>query len=248
MASGPASFARVVLAHFSGVLRDMGMGDAMERLGRSVSTFVAPQGAGAARCPGLGTGLGGVHVIRVLLMIPFIFALLFAWVLRDVYLDRSFFSSPVPLMSTDMRACMPNLVRAVGWVATLLSHVLEAYRRRKLPLAGAPATRRAALRSPHAALRSSHAAPRAHTPRRTPRAPCLSRSSAQAVGATEPSDATKPGLLRGCFSLRLNAGSMAVWDTFDCVETTAIALCCSGGHLVDLYYQHVCPQGSNPAD
>ena len=38
------------------------------------------------------------------------------------------------------------------------------------------------------------------------------------------------------------------WDTFDCVETTAIALCCSGGHLVDLYYQHVCPQGSNPAD
>ena len=42
---------------------------------------------------------------------------------------------------------------------------------------------------------------------------------------------------RGCFSLRLNAGSMAVWDSFDCVETAVIALCCSGGYLVDLAHQ-----------
>ena len=42
---------------------------------------------------------------------------------------------------------------------------------------------------------------------------------------------------RGCFSLRLNAGNMAVWDSFDCVETAVIALCCSGGYLVDLARQ-----------
>jgi len=41
----------------------------------------------------------------------------------------------------------------------------------------------------------------------------------------------------GCFSLRLNAGSMAVWDSFDCAETAVIALCCSGGYLVNLAYR-----------
>ena len=166
-----------------------GLSRSVSSLGRSVSSLVAPEGAGAARCPCLGTGLGGVHVVRVLLLIPFVFALLFSWVLRDVYLDRSFFASPVSFLSTDVGACIPNLVRALGWVATMLSHVLEAYRRRKLPMEPAA------------------------------------------------SDATKPRMLRGCFSWRLNAGSMAVWDTFDCVETTIIAVCCSGGYLVDLAYQ-----------
>ena len=72
-------------------------------------------------------------------MIPYIFALLFSWVLADVRLDRSFFSSPVPFLFSDVGACVPNLVRALGVVATMLSHVLEAYRRRKLTIAGAPA-------------------------------------------------------------------------------------------------------------
>ena len=214
----------------------------MERsLSRSASTLSQPPGgARAARCPALGTGLGGVHAVRVLLMIPYIFALLFSWVLADVRLDRSFFSSPVPFLSSDVGACVPNLVRALGVVATMLSHVLEAYRRRKLTLAGAPA------RPPP---RAHHAAPHARAPC------CASRSPAQAVGAPEPSpDGPKPrtgqslgrapSMLdafhlvgRGCFSLRLNAGSMAVWDSFDCVETAVFALCCSGGYLVDLAHQ-----------
>ena len=119
----------------------------MERsLSRSASTLSQPRGgARAARCPALGTGLGGVHAVRVLLMIPYIFALLFSWVLVDVRLDRAFFSSPVPFLSSDVGACVPNLVRALGVVATMLSHVLEAYRRRKLTLAGAPAAHHRAL-------------------------------------------------------------------------------------------------------
>ena len=139
----------------------------MERsLSRSASTLSQPRGgARAARCPALGTGLGGVHAVRVLLMIPYIFALLFSWVLVDVRLDRAFFSSPVPFLSSDMGACVPNLVRALGVVATMLSHVLEAYRRRKLTLAGAPA------RPPPRA--HQHAAPHARAPC------CASRSPAQ---------------------------------------------------------------------
>lgn len=115
----------------------------MERsLSRTTSTLSQSQpaeGARAARCPALGTGLGGVHAVRLLLMIPYIFALLFSGVLRDVRLDRSFFSSPVPFLSSDVGACTHRLVRVLGVVATMLSHVLEAYRRRKLTLPGAPA-------------------------------------------------------------------------------------------------------------
>ena len=136
----------------------------MERsLSRSASTLSQPRGgARAARCPALGTGLGGVHAVRVLLMIPYIFALLFSWVLADVLLDRSFFSSPVPFLSSDVGACVPNLVRALGVVATMLSHVLEAYRRRKLTLAGAPAAHHRALISTRHPTHVLRVVPRAH--------------------------------------------------------------------------------------
>jgi len=38
--------------------------------------------------------------------------------------------------------------------------------------------------------------------------------------------------LRNSFSWQLNARSMAVWDTFDCVETFIITACVAGGYIV----------------
>lgn len=125
-------------------------------------------------------------MVRALLLIPFVVCLLFPFVLRDVYVHRTFFSAPVRFLSTDVGACVPGLVLALGFIAGMLSHVLEAYRRRKLPMPKPDAFRRMRF-----------------------------------IG----------------FSSRLDNRTMAVWDAFDCVETTIITACCSGGYLADLAYR-----------
>ena len=150
-------------------------------------TAVAPAGNEAAA--GTRIGLSGTHLVRALLLTPWGFWLLSPFVLRHVHIQPAMFSAPVPIVFTSAGFRLTLSLIAMGAVALIFSHALEAGRRCKLPTLK------------HASSSASDA------------------STARLAG------------LRGCFSLHLHARSMLVWDAYDCVETTIISACLSGGFI-----------------
>ena len=150
-------------------------------------TVVAPAGNDAAA--GTRIGLSGTHLVRALLLTPLVFWLLSPFVLRHVHIQPAMFSAPVPIVFTGEGFRLTLSITAMGAVALIFSHALEAGRRCKLPT------------PKHASSSASDA------------------STARLAG------------LRGCFSLHLHARSMLVWDAYDCVETTIISACLSGGSI-----------------
>lgn len=96
-------------------------------------TLVAPAD-GADAVPSSGSGLGGTHVIRTFLLAPFIVLLLTPFAMRNVYLHPAFYSSPVRVSTTDAGSRIENLVLLVCVTFQIMSQVLEASRRCKLPM------------------------------------------------------------------------------------------------------------------
>ena len=152
-------------------------------------TPVAP--AGIDDAPDTRFGLSGTHLVRALLLTPWGFWLLSPFVLRHVHIQPAMFSAPVPIVFTSEGFRLTLSIIALGAVALIFSHALEAGRRCKLPT------------PKHASSSASDA------------------STARLAG------------LRGCFSWHLHARSMLVWDAYDCVETTIISACLSGGSIGD---------------
>ena len=94
-------------------------------------TAVAPAGNEAAA--GTRIGLSGTHLVRALLLTPWGFWLLSPFVLRHVHIQPAMFSAPVPIVFTSEGDRLTLSLIAMGAVALIFSHALEAGRRCKLP-------------------------------------------------------------------------------------------------------------------
>ena len=94
-------------------------------------TAVAPAGNDAAA--GTRIGLSGTHLVRALLLTPWVVWLLSPFVLRHVHIQPAMFSSPVTLWWTSEGFRIALATIAMGVVALTISHALEAGRRCKLP-------------------------------------------------------------------------------------------------------------------
>ena len=94
-------------------------------------TAVAPAGNDAAA--GTRIGLSGTHLVRALLLTPWIFWLLSPFALQIVHIQPAIFSSSVTLWWTSEGFRIALATIAMGVVALTFSHALEAGRRCKLP-------------------------------------------------------------------------------------------------------------------
>ena len=94
-------------------------------------TAVAPAGNDAAA--GIRISLSGTHLVRTLLLTPWVFYLLSPFVLQYVHLRSPMLAAPVPIVNTHEGYRARFSLIAMGFVGLVVSHALEAGRRCKLP-------------------------------------------------------------------------------------------------------------------
>ena len=94
-------------------------------------TAVAPAGNDAAA--GIRISLSGTHLVRTLLLTPWVFYLLSPFVLQYVHLRSPMLAAPVPIVNTHEGYRARFSLIAMGFVGLVVSHALEAGRRGKLP-------------------------------------------------------------------------------------------------------------------